>query len=71
MAPQDRMGDAVRIVAWSPPANARSQSRNRILWHAHQGRLGSAALGHRIGFRADQWHAFGLVEEQEVMPYLQ
>ncbi len=55
----DRLGDAVRLVAHLGGYRDRKhdpEPGNQIMWHG-QSRLSSAALGHRIGFRAGQRHA--------------
>ena len=59
LATPDRLGDAVRIVAHLGGYRDRKHDRapgNQIMWHG-QTRLSSAALGHRIGFRASQRYA--------------
>ncbi len=59
MKAPDRLGDAVRLVAHLGGYRDRKhdpEPGNQIMWHG-QTRLSSAALGHRIGFRAGQRHA--------------
>ena len=59
MAAPDRLGDAVRLVAHLGGYRDRKHDPdpgNQIMWHGYN-RLTSAALGHRIGFRAGQRHA--------------
>ncbi len=59
LATPDRLGDAVRLVAHLGGFRDRKHDPdpgNQIMWHG-QTRLSSAALGHRIGFRAGQRHA--------------
>ena len=54
-----QLGDAVRLVAHLGGYRDRKhdpEPGNQIMWHG-QARLSSAALGHRIGFRAGQRHA--------------
>ena len=54
-----RLDDAVRLVAHLGGYRERKQDPHpghQIMWHG-QTRLSSAALGHRIGFRAGQRHA--------------
>ena len=55
----DRLGGAVSAVAHLGGYRGRRHDPypgNQIMWHG-QTRLSSAALGHRIGFRAGQRHA--------------
>ena len=59
LAPPDRLGDAVALVAHLGGYRDRKHDPDpgiQIMWHG-QTRLSSAALGHRIGFRAGQRHA--------------
>ena len=55
----DRLGDAVRLVAHLGGYRARKPDPDpgrQVMWHDRT-RLGSAAMGHRIGFKADKRHA--------------
>ncbi len=55
----ERLGDAVALVAHLGGYRNRKHDAdpgNQIMWHG-QTRLSSAALGHRIGFKAGQRHA--------------
>ena len=55
----DRLGDAVRLVAHLGGYRARKHDPDpgrQVMWHG-QTRLGSAAMGHRIGFKAGRKHA--------------
>ena len=56
LTPPHQLGDAVRLVAHLGGYRDRKHDTdpgNQIMWHG-QTRLSSAALGHRIGFRAGQ-----------------
>ena len=69
LATPDRLGDAVRLVAHLGGYRDRKHDPDRahqIMWHG-QTRLSSAALGHRIGFRAGQRHALRPTEKPVVM----
>ncbi len=55
----DRLGDAVRLVAHLGGHRARKHDPDpghQVMWHGRT-RLGSAAMGHRIGFKAGRRHA--------------
>ena len=59
LAAPDRLGDAVRVVAHLGGYRARKHDpdpRHKVMWHG-QTRIESAAMGHRIGFKADRKHA--------------
>lgn len=65
----DRLGDAVRLVAYLGGYRDRKldpDPGNQIMWHG-QTRLSSAALGHRIGYKAGQRHALRRVDEPIVV----
>ena len=69
LAPPERLGDAVRLVAHLGGYRDRKHDPdpgNQIMWHG-QTRLSSAALGHRIGFRAGQRHALRQAEKPVVV----